>query len=497
MKCNLGFWEDNPERLEIDIHKAEGSRKPEVVVASATTPAKETPTPAATPAKQADVPLVPRTKPEAKTLLVRGRKELEAGKLDDAARTAQRVKAFTAGSWGLFEDSPDRLQLDIDKARVKRDREEAARVLAEGRKLYEEGKYEEASRLAYKAQKLHGSYSIWELGDRPTRLLADIQDAQSRSRKKILPPAVVVKNEVTPLVLPETKPAPGNTMAKAGTSSSSLPAGITPTPAGPSTTVTASATIPAATVTASATTPAATVTASATTPAVPPPPATTTPTATTTASADLPPPLSSSVPPLGQASSGSGTSVPAYAPAPAAAVAAPNKLRAQQLVAEAQRLLREGKLIEARQKAIEAQGIAASFGPDEVGPEMIYQQIALQARHRTDSLLHQASEMASYGKGDPQTRLYRTAEEMLSQAKQLAVAFGQDTHAVDVKLADVRKWQAAPPQSSGGSALVADPKSMPQVDPGKPGAAVSIGQTLLEKARMELRRGETRAPLGG
>jgi len=51
-------------------------------------------------------------------------------------------------------------------------------VLAEGRKLYEKGEYDAASRLAYRAQKLHGPYSIWDLGDRPTRLLDDIRKEQ-------------------------------------------------------------------------------------------------------------------------------------------------------------------------------------------------------------------------------------------------------------------------------------------------------------------------------
>ena len=48
-----------------------------------------------------------------------------------------------------------------------------ARLLVEGRALYSKKDYEGATRLAYASQKLHGSYGIWDLGDRPSKLVAD------------------------------------------------------------------------------------------------------------------------------------------------------------------------------------------------------------------------------------------------------------------------------------------------------------------------------------
>ena len=56
-----------------------------------------------------------------------------------------------------------------------------------------------------------------------------------------------------------------------------------------------------------------------------------------------------------------------------------------------------------RQKAIDAQRLNASFGPDEASPDLVYQQISVQARQRIDALVRQAHENASYGAGDVAT----------------------------------------------------------------------------------------------
>ena len=106
----------------------------------------------------------------------------------------------------------------------------------------------------------------------------------------------------------------------------------------------------------------------------------------------------------------------------------------QQLVAEAQRLLSEGKLVEARNKVLEAQRLGVRFGPDEVSPELVYQQVSVEARKKIDILVRESHETASYGAGDAKVR-YRAAEAKLTEARQLAGSFGQDTVAVDVQLA--------------------------------------------------------------
>jgi type II secretory pathway component GspD/PulD (secretin) len=453
LKANLSWVEDNPERIEAEIHKVESA-----------TPAKDKATASAT--------NVPRTKQEAKDLLAQGRKQLADNKLDEAARTAQRIKALTTVSWGLFEDSPDRLQIDIDKERVKRDKVESVKVLAEARQLYEKGDYENASRLAYKAQKLHGSYSIMELGDRPTKLLAEIQTAQAKARKNPLPPAVASRNNTPSGTVPANSSPVVNSLASR-TPQASQSASLPPASA---------------------------------------------PDARPGLQASSYPGLPSGIIPTAAAAATTGSDVqPAVANLPASAPApAPNKLRAQQLIAEAQRFLKEGKLVEARLKAIDAQRLGARFSPDEVSPELVYQQVSVQARQRIDSLMRQAQDTASYGSGDAQSR-YRAAVVKLNEAKQLAGAFGQDVAVVDRKLAEMVALQSAPAPTPLASAppppgltgqfptaptlpppVVKTPASTTRTDTsltqaGHPTATASpsMGQTLLEKARLELKKGET------
>src|SRR5262249_21017922 len=308
-----------------------------------------------------------------------------------------------------FEDSPDRLYVDVEKAKVKRDREESVRVLAEARKSYAKGDYESATRLAYRAEKLHGPYSIWDLGDRPSRVIEHVREAKAKNRNPIMPdrsgpPTALVKNQ------PGTGPQAGK------------PGVGVPGPAVPG--------------------------------------------------------------------ARAANTAPRAGGAPADGTA---RLRAQNLVAEAQRYQREGKLLEARQKAIEAQRVGATFAPNEVGPELVYQQVALEARQRVDTLMRQASDGVAQGAGDTATRC-RQAEARLNQARELAAAFGHDVQPIDRHLAEVRGMK------TGGVALASH--SMPELPtpvPPPPAGAPPVtttapagqGQMLLENARMELRKGET------
>ena len=99
--------------------------------------------------------------------------------------------------WGLFEDSPEKLLQEVRKARLKREQEESVTILAEARKLYEQGKLDEAERQAHRAERLHGPYSFWDLGDRPQKLLVEIDTAKTKSLTPKLPapPVAVAKKE--------------------------------------------------------------------------------------------------------------------------------------------------------------------------------------------------------------------------------------------------------------------------------------------------------------
>ena len=193
LKANLTWSEDTPEKLLVDIARAEAKAtppspngKPDAVVqaGAATTTTTESPN-----------QKLPTTKEDALALVKSARMLLAENKIEDAQNAAFKARAVRSASWGLFEDSPDSVLKDIEKARVKRDKEEAVKVLAEGRQLLEKGDWEARhTRQAYRAQKLHGPYGIWDLGDRPEKLLADAQALRAKAPKK---ETVVVKRDET------------------------------------------------------------------------------------------------------------------------------------------------------------------------------------------------------------------------------------------------------------------------------------------------------------
>ncbi len=124
-----------------------------------------------------------------KALLQKGRDAYAAGRLDEATQIAQRAKTAPGASWGLFDfDTPDKLIGDVNKARARRDQEESAVLLAEGRKLLERGDLDGAKKSALRAQTLHGAYSVWELGDRPQKVLDEVEAARKKGKGSAVPP---------------------------------------------------------------------------------------------------------------------------------------------------------------------------------------------------------------------------------------------------------------------------------------------------------------------
>jgi len=188
----LGWWDDSPEKVLADLDRQQGAN-----AAVASRPSQ--------PGGGTSSYPMPRTKAEAVKLLADARKALADGRIDDAAAMAQRCKSATGLSWGLFEDTPDSVSRDVAKARQKRDREEAARLLIEGRRLLAQGDHEGASRCAYKSQTLFNAYNAWDLGDRPSKLLADCQAAKMRSSS--------VPSTATPVVRSDNKTSPGTATA--------------------------------------------------------------------------------------------------------------------------------------------------------------------------------------------------------------------------------------------------------------------------------------------
>jgi hypothetical protein len=101
------------------------------------------------------------------------------------------------------------------------------------------------------------------------------------------------------------------------------------------------------------------------------------------------------------------------------------KLQAQQLVAEAQRRLqREGKLIDAKTKAARALRLNATFKADEAAPDLVFQQVSMEARRKVESLAREAEDLRNSGIGEKTIR-YRIAERKLVEARELAAGFGR------------------------------------------------------------------------
>jgi type II secretory pathway component GspD/PulD (secretin) len=445
LKPELSWWEENPEKLHSDIVRAEAHAK------------------AQAPADKIAKPAPGENKEAAVALVKQGRVQLAEGKLDEATQSVLKAKAMTSVHWGLFDmDSPEKLGQDVEKARGKRDRDESEKVLAEARHLYEKKEYENAERAAYRAQKLHGPYSVWDFGDRPSKLLAEIETARSKERKINVPAPtdVVVKKDdkVPPAVNAKEGPAVG-----------------TPPP-NPADVARARLMLSDARVALKNGDAAG---AKALAEQVKRMPVRFDRPGEDNADAvlrdvDAMVAVRGNPAPRNQGlvtTSYQQTTNPAVAPAADAA-----KVQARAMLAEARKLQGQGRLLEARQMAVETQNLRVVFAPDEDSPERLLLQLGSLARQRIDGLMVQANDLVNSAKGDP-AAWQRKAEENLIQARQLALAFGQDVQPVEAKL----QWLHG---------LRGGPAPAPVVQNGLPGAT-NQGRELLDKARMELRSGQT------
>jgi type II secretory pathway component GspD/PulD (secretin)/tetratricopeptide (TPR) repeat protein len=457
-------------------------------------------TPAPTPRK--DKPEdVPGLMQQAKEQMAAGNLD-EASKLANRARVAQPARSGWSTSWDLFEDTPDKLIKQIARLKRQHDEEESWHVLAEGRKLLEHGDLEGASKCAYKAETMHGPYSMMELGDRPHKLLADIQTAQEKKRKADLAAAVGKVPQASQTATNAAAPTPGAPVVGtpvAGTTLTGAPLPGTPLPGGAQT-----GARPASTGSESAS-PFAQVHAPGDSAALAQKPL---PNGGQTG-ARSGPSGSDSGSPFAQVHAPSDPPALVQKPLPTGGIVGgvqlttsgpasdPIKVKAQALLAETRQLQREGRLIEARQKARECQDLKAVYGPDEDRPEQALVQLSSLAGAKIDSLMAEASDHVSSASGSPD-RLAR-AEGTLVQARQLAVSFGLDSFRIDAKLSQVRQSLA---QASGttaplpivttgyqappaGQATVTDTSLPPSVPP------QGVGSDMLARARLELRSGHS------
>jgi len=312
-----------------------------------------------------------------KALLKMAREALAANRFDDAQALASRANASNQ-RWGIIEDTPAKCLDDIQKSRARADRAESVRLLGDARKLFNDQKYDEAESLAYRAERLHGPYGTFELGDRPMKLLADIQTARAKVRKPNLPPP--------PVVVKSSDKDKGTTTAKA-----------------------------------------------------PPPPTW----------------------PTDDKSVAKTDVKPAVMPVSATETAASSKkAQAVKLLADGRADMAAGRFSEARGKFLEAQKSAGEFTPGEDNPIRAMNELSAAVTRQIGEVLKDASAAVD---GVAQAN----RQERLKRARLLAGEFGFDARPIESALAQTRGAADAGLQK-----------------------ASAVGLTLLDKARLEMKRGQ-------
>ena len=201
------WWDpDQPDRVEADLRRAQSKRCGGGASANV--------------GASLPVPRPPLTRDEARTRIKVARDWMKTGNLNEAEKVACQVRETAPrGYWGLFDDSPDKVVLDLRKMKARRDRDESDRLLAEARKALQEGHLDDAREKAARAEKLHGPYNVWEFGDRPQRLMGEITLAEAKAHRSKPTPAspkeetVVAKApELVPVVPNPVGPTPTDTV---------------------------------------------------------------------------------------------------------------------------------------------------------------------------------------------------------------------------------------------------------------------------------------------
>ena len=130
-------------------------------------------------------------------MLKEGRKALAADQFDRAQDLARAAEANNpTGKWGLFDDTPTSLLKDIQEAVAKAKKGQAEKLIKQAKGLMARSARTDAERaanldsaiqMAQQADRLHGEPSAWDFGNRPDKLVKEIEAA--RAKMKNVPPA--------------------------------------------------------------------------------------------------------------------------------------------------------------------------------------------------------------------------------------------------------------------------------------------------------------------
>ena len=441
MNVPLKFFEDTPEELLEEIRKKTGGKMSSKVKTTTEDP---------------------------RSLVKKAKDALDAGRLDAAQDLARQAEANGRdASWGLFEDTPSSVMKDIQKARSKRDRAEADRLVNQARSLYEKrvpneeqraANLDKARTLCLQAAQMHGPYSMWDFGDRPQSLMKDIESA----RGKLKMPARRTETKDTdvarqpkssePTRDPETKQTGYNATKPDAQNNVGPLLGKTPAanksvlPADPNGFV------------------------------LPP---------------DVPEPKLANLNPA---------KANVAEPVDPGAQGDVRKSQAVHLMKEAQNLQRDGKYVEAQQKLAEARKQNATFNPEENSPEMAMQMLVAHAQKQVNELCRVAHENM-VKKTAAEVAL---AEQKLTEAEVIATGLGLDRWAIGEHRSTLRIIKG----NTSLTLTVGTPPEMPKpsIDPAlilpadpTPGNRIAqtsvveapkqidIGQQMLQQARAEIR----------
>ncbi len=468
-------WEESPDdflkKVDAKLKSSPGGQPFSEKYSTATNPNSVLPKPAIgqTGSISAQSSYAKKTTTDPKLLLKKGREALAISKLSDAMNYAKQAEANKhLAHWGLFDDTPASLMKDVQKAIERKNRADSDQLLKKARMIVQQLQndknpspqrlemLEKARAMALQAEQLHGSYSMWDFGDRPISIIRDIETIRARAgtipqqgttrlanNSKTKPSGSNRKGNETnePPILAQNK----GTYNLVGTDTKKEK------PSGDSNSV-----------------------ANKTQPVKP----------------------SSGFPPLDPEPKLTDSNIQQVAGKNVSPVAtSKEKTFALNLMREAQALQVSGDFIGAKEKLNQASKYQSLFGPNETSPEMAKVRLNAEAIEYISKLCNQASDQAT--QGDPAS--ISGAEQKLSRADSLASSMGLDNQAVLHCQSFIKKQKSAmivgAGTNTGKSSNLVKPvqnlemPSMPSGIAGTGGTTLD-GQNLIDAARQELRRGE-------
>jgi type II secretory pathway component GspD/PulD (secretin) len=404
LNAKLEFWEDTPQGLLAEIDRRSPTSQP-VGINSA--------------------------KADPHELLRLGHDMVKKGNLEEAERLCSQAEATPNVHWRLF-DNPTVLRNEIKNERSKQDRKKATELMTQARQQFKDKKYQEAEDLTYKAEKLYGTYSLLDLGDRPDKLRREIIAAKLAQQKVDVP---------LPPDMGGPPPAPpGAITVVKNTPPPPPPPGINPLPPAP--------------------------------PGVNPPP---------------PPPYTPYGPPPAPPA--------AVAAATLTTEQQLARQKAIDLTRQAVQLQKQGRLIEARGLALQAQQAAIAarkggvvFGPNDENPDALLLQLSMQCQQQIGMLLVQAQKTGS----TKAPGSFEKAIDCLDQAKNLAMAFGLPQQEIQAKALWLGQFAPGGIPPGPGVPL---PPNLAKIVPPPPPVPINEDQKegfkMVQQAWTELKMGQT------